>query len=837
MIPPYQKLSKFLKLESERNYDNRAVFGGLHHFANTWLTETQVFAPDQETIKTIHQNLVNYVNMDRNQRAEAVKQIFNLMGMEEPIPPVHAASHRPSVEKPSIHPPRSAEKQPGQPVRAVEKHPAVITTPVRQPLPRQLPVKSHGDETPLGIYAPINTLYQIGPKNAELYNKLGIYNILDLLYYFPRRYVDYSQLKPINRLQVNDTVTVMATVVSTQTRAVKGGKMKLTECIVSDGSGSLRLSWFNQPWLQNTLQEGVQITASGKLELYLGRLMINNPEWELLNQEHLHTNRIVPIYPLTTGISSKILRKVLNYTIGFWAPRIEDFLPDYIKEQANLTDISQALQKIHFPDCWEDLKDAERRLAFDEIFLLQLGVIRQKTKWQLAEGQKFICEDEFINPLVAQLPYQFTGAQWRIVNEIRHDLYSGQAMNRLIQGDVGSGKTVVAAMAIAIIVRAKAQAAYMAPTSILAEQQYRTLLNILSSGENAVLKSDEIRLLIGDVSESEKEEIRLGLQEGTIKLIVGTHALIEGPILFQNLQMVVIDEQHRFGVEQRALLRTKGNNPHLLVMTATPIPRSLALTLYGDLDVSVLDEIPKGRLPIKTHIVHPADRNRAYGLIQSQIEQGHQAFIIYPLVEQGDNDEIKAAVEESEQLQKAVFPHLKIGLLHGRMKPEEKDRVMTDFKNHSYDILVSTSVVEVGVDIPNATVMLVEGANRFGLAQLHQFRGRVGRGEAQSYCLLVPENEQSLDNERLIIMSETSDGFVLAEKDLEQRGPGDFLGTRQAGFMELRMANITDTRLIEEARKHAGQILEQDPELSHPNHQALRKMLARFWKTGEGDIS
>ena len=344
-------------------------------------------------------------------------------------------------------------------------------------------------------------------------------------------------------------------------------------------------------------------------------------------------------------------------------------------------------------------------------------------------------------------------------------------------------------------------------------------------------------MLVGDTPEAEKAEIRTGLADGSIKLVIGTHALIEDPVTFQNLQFVVVDEQHRFGVAQRAILRSKGDNPHLLVMTATPIPRSLALTVYGDLDLTVMDEMPVGRLPIETHVLAPRERERAYQLIRSQIQLGRQAFIIYPLVEQGENEETKAAVEEHARLQKEVFPHYKLGLLHGRMKPDEKDKVMSAFRDGEFNILVSTSVVEVGVDMPNATVMLIEGANRFGLSQLHQFRGRVGRGAAQSFCLLIPENEDAVENERLAVMAETNDGFVLAERDLEQRGPGDFLGTRQSGFADLKMANLTDVRLIEKARQQALLLFEEDPELSSPEHAALAQTFKRFWNSGRGDVS
>ncbi|HSB00171.1 MAG TPA: ATP-dependent DNA helicase RecG, partial [Anaerolineales bacterium] len=399
------------------------------------------------------------------------------------------------------------------------------------------------------------------------------------------------------------------------------------------------------------------------------------------------------------------------------------------------------------------------------------------------------------------------------------------------------GKTVVAAMAIAAVTHSDSQAALMAPTSILAEQHYRSMLSLLAGGDSYPLNPESIALMIGATPEAEKRTIREGLANGTIKLVIGTHALIEDPVTFADLQLVIVDEQHRFGVEQRALLRSKGSNPHLLVMTATPIPRSLALTVYGDLDLSLMDEMPPGRLPVETHVLTPMERERAYQLICSQIDTGRQAFIIYPLVEESDQSESKAAVEEHARLQSDVFPRFKLGLLHGRLPPDEKEAVMSRFHNGEYQILVSTSVVEVGVDIPNATVMLIEGANRFGLAQLHQFRGRVGRGGDQAYCLLIPDTADAAENERLQAMVETNDGFVLAERDLEQRGPGEFLGTRQSGYSELRLANLTDIHLIEKARRQAQILFEQDPDLQHPAHQLLVAALERFWGGGKGDIS
>jgi ATP-dependent DNA helicase RecG len=419
-------------------------------------------------------------------------------------------------------------------------------------------------------------------------------------------------------------------------------------------------------------------------------------------------------------------------------------------------------------------------------------------------------------------------------------------MNRLIQGDVGSGKTVVAALAIAMVTMQNSQAAIMAPTSILAEQHYKNLLSLLAGYESQTartnsdkfpLRSEEIRLMIGATPESEKEEIRAGLANGSIKLIIGTHALIEEPVYFADLQLAIIDEQHRFGVAQRASLRGKGESPHLIVMTATPIPRSLALTVYGDLDLTVIDEMPPGRQPINTYLLMPIERERAYTVIQNQIQQGRQAFIIYPLVEESEHSDAKAATEEFERLQKDVFPQYKLGLLHGRLSGSEKDRVMTAFRDKVYQILVSTSVIEVGVDVPNATVMVIEGANQFGLAQLHQLRGRVGRGADKSFCLLIPNKDDEIENERLKVMAETNDGFVLAEKDLEQRGPGQFLGTRQSGFNELQIATLTNIRLIEKARRHAKDLFNIDPQLSQAKYSLLAEFLQRSWAYEDGDIS
>ncbi len=707
--------------------------------------------------------------------------------------------------------------------------------------PRRTRVISEG--APAALNAPLTVLPGVGPKHADTIANLGLHNLGDMLYFFPRRYLDYSQLRPINRLFFGEVVTVLGMIDNVSSRPARGGKMHLVEAVVTDGSGALRVTWFNQPWLIRRLHVGTYVSISGKIEQYLGRLAMNNPEFELLDQDHLHTNRIVPVYPLTATITQHWLRTLMHQVVSYWAGRVADPLPDSLRRSAELLDLPNALLQAHFPDSMDMLQSARHRLAFDEIFLLQIGVMRQKRKWQDHTAQTFEAASGWMDSQLTRLPYLLTGAQQRALQDIQADLASGRPMNRLLQGDVGSGKTIVAALSMALLASLGVQSALMAPTSILAEQHYKNLRRILCAEEGqddpgAPLQPEQIRLMVGATSVAEKAEIRAGLEDGTIKIVVGTHALIEDPVNFQNLELAIIDEQHRFGVQQRSALRAKGRNPHLLVMTATPIPRSLALTVYGDLDLSILDEMPPGRQPVETQIFYPRERERAYTLIRGQVEQGFQAFIIYPLVEESEKSEGSAAVEEHERLQSKIFPRLKLGLLHGRLKPDEKESVMADFRDGKTQILVSTSVVEVGVDVPNATVMVIEGANRFGLSQLHQFRGRVGRGSAASYCVLVPDEPDENENARLTAMVETNDGFVLAERDLEQRGPGEFLGTRQSGYhSELRLASLTDIHLIEKARRYAQQVFNDDPELGLPENQVLAAAVERFWDEGQGDIS
>lgn len=891
--PSLHKLLKFFKLEAERGYDNHAVLGGLERMLERWEAEARIDNLPNDIVQAVVSRIRNYAQLSTTSRAETLEGLRRRIKRFEEGLPSRSPETDTDLEK---------KGETTQPLDTAKGEPELVELPPTPPIARPLesdhsdqedelsefaePMKSEGrpvpapqarrsgpqaasppwNSEPAAMEASITVLTGIGPRHAQTLSRLGLITLRDMLYHFPRRYDDYSQLKPINRLIYGEEITVIGTVQSSNLRPIRGGKAQLFEAVIGDGSGVLRVTWFNQPWLAKRLYSGTQIVLSGKVDQYLGRPVMENPEWEPLEQQQLSTNRIVPVYPLTAQITQRWMRQQMNQVVTYWAPRIQDPLPVSLRQSAGLLDLPRALLQIHFPDSWEDLHAAQQRLAFDDIFLLQLGVQRQRRAWQERTAHIFTADPEWLQNQLGRLPFPLTGAQQHALEDVYHDLALGRPMNRLLQGDVGSGKTVIAALACNLVCHQNAQAALMAPTSILAEQHYKNFVELLAqkkytdvasvtdqnsedeaiglkSGLEPPLHPEEIRLMIGATPETVKREIRAGLADGTIKLVIGTHALIEDPVQFSNLQLIIVDEQHRFGVQQRAMLRAKGGNPHLLVMTATPIPRSLALTVYGDLDLSIMDEMPPGRLPVSTHVLPPRERERAYKLIQHQVEQGRQAFIIYPLIEEGEHSseeetgEAKAAVAAHARLQQEIFPHLRLGLLHGRLRPDDKESVMTQFRDGQFDILISTTVVEVGVDVPNATVMLIEGANRFGLAQLHQLRGRVGRGAEKAYCLLIPDTVDALENERLKVMEETNDGFVLAERDLVQRGPGQFLGTRQSGLSEIQLANLTDVRLIEKARKHALALFEQDPLFERPENRPLLTAVRRFWSIGKGDIS
>lgn len=845
------KLTKYLHLEADRGYDNRAVVGGLQNMLEPWEAEARKTGLPDKTIEAVLSQLEDYSQLSTDSRREILDNLKRQLKADFPELEIKGLTEGDHITRKPSEPSSDEDRSPKEAVVAVEppkdtpqkvevvRHavkPSVTPSVEPETAEAKKPEKEiRLSEPPAALEAPLTTIAGIGPKSAKTLRKLNLETLGDLLWHLPRRYDDYSQMKTINRLWYGEEITVIGTVDDIQVRTVRSGQMKLVEAVISDGSGSLRATWFNQPWIADRLHPGRPIVLSGKVEQFLGRLTMNNPEWEALDRKQLHTNRIVPVYPLTAGVTSKWLRRVIHSVVTRLAPRVPDPLPQSVLKSADLLTLNIALQQIHFPDDSEQLRRAQHRLAFDEMFLLQLGVLRQKNEWDQLNCPPLQVDDSWVTNFTEALPYTLTLAQQEALSDVRKDLAAPHPMNRLLQGDVGSGKTVIAAAAIGITSSNRSQSALMAPTSILAEQHYHTMLDLLSTSSG--IQAEKVRFLIGATPEAEKKSIREGLAEGTISLVVGTHALLEDPILFNRLGLVVIDEQHRFGVEQRATMREKGDNPNLIVMTATPIPRSLALTIYGDLDLTVIGEMPPGRLPVETRVLTPIERSRAHRFVISQLEAGHQAFIIYPLVEGSEKIQAKAAIDEHQHLQEEIFTEYKVGLLHGRMRQSEKETIMGGFRAGEYHVLVSTSVVEVGVDIPNATVMIIEGANRFGLAQLHQFRGRVGRSEHKSYCLLMPDTDDGADNERLSAMESTNDGFELADLDLSHRGPGDFLGTRQHGFAELHTARLTDVKLIEKARKEAIRLFKDDPLLERDEHTSLAQEMNRFWTTGKGEIS
>jgi len=822
MIQQIEDLKKFLKLEIFRKYDNRSIMGGFQKLIPIWTNENSLKIIDEQIWKAVNIFLKEYSDYSTQIRKVKVDEIINTLN-------VYENKQENNIQKITQNN-QLAEKK--------AKYTPISMTPTKSGISNSVKIgKTH--HVDLKINSSLRTINMVGKNREKALNSIGINTIEDLLYYFPRKYEDFRLIKTINHLEFGEQVTVVASVKSISTRKTKNRQMDITEVIIEDGTGSLRISFFNQPFLSRQLRKDELISVKGKVDLYLGRLVMNSPSWEIVDQDMSSINGITPVYKVPMGFSQKSIRKIIHETLMIWGPQIKDYMPSGEIQASNLMDLGKAIVESHIPTDFESLEKAKYRISFDQIFFLQMGVLSQKKEWNNKVTSRLIIADSFLKEIYSKIPFQLTNAQLSSISDIRKDLYSGRLMNRLIQGDVGSGKTLVAFVAISMILSEQGtQCAFMAPTSILADQHFKKALEFFE--KNGLLNQDQIGLLIGDTPIREKEFIKEQLISGNIRLLFGTHALIEDPVFFKNLQLAVIDEQHRFGVEQRKKLIEKGPSSHLLVMTATPIPRSLALTVYGDLDLSVMNEMPLGRKPIITQIINPNERDRVYRFIKSNSTIGNQAFIIYPLVEtqeEVDIEETNAAVNEHKRLSNEIFPDLSVALLHGKMKSIEKEKVMKNFREGEFQILISTSVVEVGVDIPNANVILIEGANRFGLAQLHQLRGRVGRGTQQAYCFLIPETENSIENERLSALQKSNDGFELAEIDLRQRGPGDFLGQRQSGFKDLTLMNIMNVKLIEKARSFAEKIFSDDPNLLKIENQEMKKFLFYYWNQSSGDMN
>ena len=662
----------------------------------------------------------------------------------------------------------------------------------------------------------------IGAQRAKALSKLGIVTLRDLISWFPRRYEDRTVLRRIADLVPDETACVAAMVSSAPTESHIRRGLDLVKLRAVDDSGTLDVTFFNQPWQKNNLRLGETYIFCGKVEGNLLRRSMVPTVVEPEGRREL-TGRIVPIYPLTAGVSQTVLQRSIRQGLDECAAILPDDLPHEVRQAHNLCRIGYAYENIHFPDSPEALDIARRRLAFEELFFFALGLKRLRSQRQVLRTDP--CRSVDMTPFYAALPFALTGAQRRSIDAAIDDMRSGQAMNRLCQGDVGSGKTMVAAGCVYFAVKNGLQAALMAPTEILAQQHFKGLAPLLEG------LGVRCALLTGSTPAREKKDLSARLAAGEVDLVIGTHALITGSVTYRNLGLVVTDEQHRFGVAQRTALAQKGRHPHILVMSATPIPRTLALILYGDLDVSIIDELPPGRRSVKTYAVTGSYRERIYRFIRKLVQEGRQAYIVCSQVSENDEvpDERKAVTEYAATLQNEVFPDLRVSFVHGRMKPKEKDAVMTAFAQGEADILVSTTVIEVGVDVPNAAVMVVENAERFGLSQLHQLRGRVGRGPHQSYCVLISDSQSEEAQARLKVMVRSSDGFKIAEEDLRLRGPGDFFGRRQHGLPGLRVADIgCDTRLLQEAQQAALELLERDPELKdHPTTAARVEALFR----------
>lgn len=817
-------LGKALRQEQLGGYADTALGDGLERYLAQWGAAAEA-ALAHEPVQNVLELLGGYADFDAaTRRARVDVAIDTLLGMFRPAPAAPAAPRRPVAAKAAPAPARKA---------------------------------------PLTLTSLLEEVPGVGKQNAAAFRKLGVRTIEDLLYHFPNRYDDFSSQKQIADLEIGATETIVAEVSEVRsfgTRTGRGG----VELRVGDDSGDLKVTFFGQPWLTKQIHEGDWLVLSGKVDSYMGMRQMNAPKWEPYTEdERVHTGRLVPVHPLTKGLIERNARRIIKQVVDAAVPQVAEHLPASVCASAGLVPIQQALQQMHFPDSKEQLEQARTRLGFDEFLYIQLGVLQRKVLWQGERGYAMPFNQEVHEDLLAKLPFAMTGAQVRALEAIFADMARPVPMSRLLQGDVGSGKTVVAAAAALQAVAGGFQAAIMAPTEILAEQHYKGLRKMLAGvriprqkevladappAAEGELSLDEMKrilgimpeddmggegvrvaLLTGSLGAKDRRKVLAAIEHGDVDLIIGTHALITESVRYHALGLAIVDEQHRFGVEQRQRLKDKGFNPHLLVMTATPIPRTLTLTIFGDLDTAVLDELPPGRQEIRTRWVTSVERDKAYRHMRKEIAAGRQAYVVCPLVEESEKVDLPSAEEMYEKLASEIFPDLRVCLIHGKMLPREKDQVMIAFRNHEYDIMVATAVIEVGIDVPNATTMLIEGADRFGLAQLHQFRGRVGRGVHQSFCILVSDRENEQTKQRLEAMEQTTDGFKLAEIDLQLRGPGEFFGTRQSGTPDLKVARLGDTRLLVAANREAQRLLALDPKLEHEEHALLKKKVDLFW--------
>jgi len=668
----------------------------------------------------------------------------------------------------------------------------------------------------------------VGPARKRLFGRLGVESVEDLLYFFPRRYEDRSRMTPLSEVRIGEYQTVSGKIMARHQRRSWYTKKHVTEIVLSDKRGRIFCVWFNQPYLENYLRPNTHLVIYGKADVYKNRLQMVAPEYEIIGDEddeerQLNVGRIVPIYPLTRGMTQRYLRKIVRNALDRHCDDIHDLLPVPLRNKHRLANIKRSLEAVHFPPDVQTQEEAYRRISFEEFFFFQVSAFRRRLSIVAKPGHAHGIGLDLISRFTKAFPFELTAAQKRVINEIAGDMQQSAPMLRLLHGDVGSGKTLVALFGCVAAFENKKQAAVMAPTEILAQQHYHKIHEFVDSGP---FKDLRLACLVSSMRKKEKDLILEQLRSGRIDLLIGTHALLSEQVDFADLSFVVIDEQHKFGVRQRALLSTKGSNPDVLVMTATPIPRTLSLTLYGDLDVSVLDEMPPGKGNIMTRLFSRERTDEAYDIMRQKVKAGQQVYIVYPLVEESDKTDLKAAEEMYRHFRKKEFKDLRIGLVHGQMARQEADEIMQAFKNKQIDILVATTVLEVGVDVPNAGVMVIEHAERFGLSQLHQLRGRVGRGSADGLCLLVADPVTEEAEARLKAICSSTDGFKIAEQDLLIRGPGHYFGRHQHGLNELKFSNpVTQIDILELARGEAKELIHQDPGLREPAHRVIEEVI------------
>ncbi len=838
--------------ELRKGCQDNVVINGLGSYVKLWLDKTRRLPLNPSEEQTVEKLAISFENYDRLSPSDRQKIIEGAAARIDAI--VSEQSARSPIKTGATRQPDTQRRQPAEESRSSQSADQTApphanapsarskpqAPPTENPLPTEKPTIA---DTPVEtdiktldfLGTPLQYAKGIGTRRAnKLMAELEIRTIGDLLQYYPRDYIDRGSIRSIYDVgQSGEPETIEGKVVNhDQFTPRRKGAKTVGKVMVYDGTGVAALVNFGRRvgYLRNLLKVGTNVVISGKFGRRNNEIQTTDYEFEILEDEDanlIHTGRIVAKYPLTANLTQKMLRLWISIALDEYGGEYPEILPLGIRQRLQLIDLRTAVKEIHRPASDSHCKAARKRLAFDEFFLLELGLELKKKRWEVKEkGIAFKVESRLLDQFIAGLPFQLTKAQKQVFNTIKSDMENTHPMNRLLQGDVGSGKTIVAAMTLLCAIQSGYQGALMVPTEILAEQHAYNFSELLQPmGLNVVL-------LKGDLTKGERESVLADIADGTAHIVVGTHALIQTGVDFHRLGLVIVDEQHRFGVMQRATLRDKGVTPDVLVMTATPIPRTLALTVYGDLNVSVIDEMPPGRQTVDTKWVKEEEREALYKGIEKSVQRGRQAYIVYPLVEESEKlEEIKAATEMADHLQSEVFPHLRLGLLHGRMRSLEKQEVMTRFKAKRIDILVSTTVIEVGIDVPNATIMVIENAERFGLAQLHQLRGRVGRGEHKSFCYLLTAPNSKESFERMKVMTRTNDGFEIAEADLNIRGPGEFFGTRQSGMPNLRIANlIQDARLLEAAKNEASRLAHADPSLRLPDHQLLKRTLQAHWK-------